>query len=87
MNNYELTVLVRNEADMDPVRKLLEGYEAKVTDETKWGKRDLAYPIEKETSAYYFTLQLGIAPNHIAEFKQKMNFDEKVLRYLMLKRS
>lgn len=85
MNTYELTVLVRNEADVNTVKQLLESFEASVKKEEKWGKRDLAYPIGKDTSAFYFTYTLEIDGTRIEDFKQKMNFEEKVMRYLMLK--
>lgn len=87
MNKYELTVIVRNEGDIEVVKKLLESYEGKITEEKKWGKRELAYPIKKETSAFYFTYQLEVGGSNISDFKKKLNFDDKVLRYLMLKRS
>ncbi len=86
MSTYELAVLVRNEADMDAVKKLLSSLDGKIVKETAWGQRDLAYPIEKETTAHYYFLDVEIERTKIAEFKQKMNFDEKVLRYLLLKR-
>jgi small subunit ribosomal protein S6 len=87
MNKYELTVIVRNEGDIEVVKKLLESYEGKIIEEKKWGKRELAYPIKKETSAFYFTYQLEVGGSNISDFKKKLNFDDKVLRYLMLKRS
>jgi small subunit ribosomal protein S6 len=87
MNKYELTVMVRNEGDVENVKKLLDTYEGKITEEKKWGKRELAYPIKKETSAFYFTYQMEVDRSNIFDFKKKLNFDEKILRYLMLKRS
>ena len=87
MNKYELTVMVRNEGDIENVKTLLETYKGKITEEKKWGKRELAYPVKKETSAYYFTYQMEVGGSEISDFKKKMNFDDKVLRYLLLKRS
>jgi len=87
MNKYELTVMVRNEGDIENVKTLLETYKGKITEEKKWGKRELAYPILKETSAFYFTYQLEVGGSDISDFKKKMNFDDKVLRHLLLKRS
>lgn len=87
MKSYELTVLVRQEADIETVTKLVEEFKGKVANEHKWGKRDLAYAIKKETAAFYFTYQLELDPSQISEFKKKMNYDEKVLRYLLLSRN
>lgn len=87
MGLYELAVLVRKEADLESVKELLNGAEAKVEKENNWGKRDLAYPIGKDTSAFYYFLDVTIDPSKIKELKTKMNFDERVLRYLLLKKN
>lgn len=87
MNKYELTVMVRNEADIENVKKLLESHSGKIIEEKKWGKRELAYPIKKETGAFYFTYQIELGGTNVSDFKKKLNFDDKILRYLMLKRS
>lgn len=86
MTPYELAVLVRSEADFSVVKDLLNQYEVSVEKETPWGKRPLAYPINKESEAYYYILDLKMDGSRIEELKKKMNFDEKVLRYLLLKR-
>ncbi|MCX7996477.1 MAG: 30S ribosomal protein S6 [Patescibacteria group bacterium] len=84
MKSYELTVLVRNEGDIEPVKKIVAGYKGEIVEETKWGKRELAYPIKKETEAFYFTYQLKLDPGIIADFKKKMNYEESIVRYLLL---
>jgi len=86
MNSYELTVIVRDEKDVDAVKAIIKEFEGKVEKEQKWGKRDLAYPIKKETSAFYFTYQVELVPKTIDEIKRKMNYDEKIIRYLLLGR-
>ncbi len=86
MNAYELTVIVRTEKDADAVKAIIKEFDAKVEKEQKWGKRDLAYPIKKETSAFYFTYQIGADPKTISDMKKKMNYDEKIIRYLLLSR-
>ncbi|MFW5704131.1 MAG: 30S ribosomal protein S6 [Patescibacteria group bacterium] len=86
MSTYELAVLVRKEADLENVKKLLSSANATIEKEDAWGKRELAYPIKKETQAYYYFLDVTVDGGAIEELKQKMNFDEKVLRYLLLTR-
>lgn len=86
MNSYELTVIVRNEKDVEAVKSIIKEFSGKVEKEQKWGKRDLAYPIKKETSAFYFTYELGLEPKSISDIKKKMNYDEKIIRYLLISR-
>lgn len=85
MENYELTFLVNNQADAKEVKTALDQFSAKVISEESWGKRALAYQINKLESAEYFTYKIQIAADKIEEFKIKLNFNEKVIRYLLLK--
>lgn len=84
MKSYELTVLVREEGDIESVKKMIADYRGRITGELKWGKRELAYPIKKESEAFYFTYQVKLNPEDVSDFKKKMNYDERVIRYLLL---
>lgn len=85
MDNYELTFLVNDAADAKEIKSTLESYSGKILEEKEWGKRALAYPIGKIEAAEYYTYRVQIDPSQIEEFKQKMNFNEKIIRYLLLK--
>lgn len=85
MENYELTFLVNDAADAKDVKSTLESFDGKIVEEKPWGKRALAYPIDKLESAEYFTYMIQIDPAKIEDFKTKMNFNEKIIRYLLLK--
>jgi small subunit ribosomal protein S6 len=82
---YELTFLLPEEAEVESIKKLLTSLDGKVTEEQKWGKRQLAYPIQKQMEAFYFTWMLDMPPQQMAELKRQLNFNEKLLRYLLLK--
>lgn len=84
MNAYEMTVLLSDEKDIKEVKELIEGSKSKIKSEKSWGKRNLAYPINKESTAYYITLELEIDPTQVTELKKKLNFNEKMIRYLLL---
>lgn len=64
---------------------MLEASSGTLQNEEKWGKRTLAYPINKETSAEYFTWKIEIGEANLNELKKKLNFNEKLIRYLILK--
>ncbi|MEO6508848.1 MAG: 30S ribosomal protein S6 [Patescibacteria group bacterium] len=85
MSKYEFTFLLPDEAEVEPIRTLIQSLEGKITEEQKWGKRQLSYPMKKLYQAFYFTWMLEIAPKQLAELKKKLNFNEKLLRYLLLK--
>lgn len=82
---YELTLLLPEEAEIKEIKELVTSLKGKVEKEEKWGKRSLVYPIKKNTSAYYFCFSLEIDQRNISELKKKLNFNEKLIRYLLLK--
>lgn len=82
---YELTFLLNEEAELKSIKELLESLEGKIVSEQSLGEKPLAYPIKKQNQAKYFTWKIQIKPNKLAEFKKKLNYNEKLLRYLLLK--
>lgn len=81
---YELTVLLKNEADLQIVKDLITSFKGKVEKEDKWGEKTLAYPIGKNKKAFYFNILISMEKKAVKEFKQKLNFNEKIIRYLLL---
>jgi len=51
-------------------------------DVVSWGKRTLAYPIQKNVQGYYVILQYETEPAALSEFERLIRLDESVLRHL-----
>jgi ribosomal protein S6 len=85
MDSYEFTFLVEDTKEAKNVKEILEAVSAKMVSENNMGKRALAYPINKLTSAEFFTWQIEIDKSKVNEFKQKLNFNENIVRYILLK--
>lgn len=85
MTQYELTFLLNEEAELKNLKTLITSLAGTVTKEDKWGERELAYSIKKNTSAVFYNWQITIDEKRINEFKKKLNFTEKMIRYLLLK--
>jgi len=85
MAQYELTFLLNEEAELKNLKTLIMSLEGTVTKEDKWGERELAYSIKKNTSAVFYNWQFTIEEKNINEFKKKLNFTDKMIRYLLLK--
>ncbi len=86
MNTYEFTFLVPETAATEKLEKAMESLKGKKLDGTSWGKRLLAYPINKKTDAHYFTWFIQMDRSNIAEFKKKLQYDKIVLRYLLIEK-
>jgi small subunit ribosomal protein S6 len=81
---YELTFLVKEEAEAKIVKDLIESCKGKVTKEDKWGEKTLAYTIKKNHTALFYNFEIEIDKKSVLDFKNKLNLNEKVLRYLLL---
>ncbi|OGK12497.1 30S ribosomal protein S6 [Candidatus Roizmanbacteria bacterium RIFCSPHIGHO2_02_FULL_37_15] len=85
MPNYELTLLLSDEEELKNIKDLINSLKGKIEKEEKWGGKTLAYPIKKNTSSNYYHWLLNLDQNNISELKKKLNFNEKLIRYLLLK--
>lgn len=83
---YEITFLTKEETELKNVKDLIESYKGEVTKEEKWGERTLAYSINKNRTAFFYNFQFEIDKKGVLELKNKLNLNEKVLRYLLLVR-
>ena len=81
---YELTLLTKEETELKNVKDLIASFKGKVTKEEKWGEKTLAYSIKKNHTALFYNFQFELEKKNILEFKNKLNFNEKILRYLLL---
>jgi len=91
-NKYEsvLVVSIKNgeEAADAVVNKFKELIEANATLENVdvWGKRKLAYLINKESEGYYVLFSFESAPEFTAELDRVYNITDGVLRSLIIKK-
>ena len=72
----------------DAVKQLLESLGATVTKEESWGKRRLAYEINKLNEGKYFLFHIDVADgsqNPFVEVEHRLHQNEKVLRYLTVR--
>ncbi len=81
---YDLTFLLNEESELENIRKLIEFLSGKILEEEKWGKKTLAYRIKKNTTAEFYCWKFEMEQKKINELRKKLNFNEKLLRYLLL---
>ena len=84
---YELAVLYRS--DLEPeldktgakTKKLITDTGGIILKEEVWGKRQLAYIIQKQTHALYIFYDLELEGSQLAKIEAALNIDEGILRY------
>lgn len=84
IKKYELAVVFKEEADYEMIRGLVlkAGFEISLEGETR--KMYLAYPINKETSAFFNFVQFMGDAEMIADFSKDLKLNPKVLRHLIV---
>ncbi len=94
MRRYETIFIVRPDLPDDVIDELIKRFGGIITDMKgivvaveRWGKRKLAYPINKERKGYYILMDLVGDSTVVTELEKKMKFDDNVLKYLSTKKA
>lgn len=90
MRNYELLVVTQpdlEEAAVTDVNTKIEGWisEAggKVEKTDNWGKRRLAYEINKQREGIYILYKFTMPPAFATELERRLRFLETVIRHMV----
>jgi len=84
MTKYEMTFLLNEESELKNIKETIESLSGKIVKENDLGKKILAYPIKKLNSARFYNFLIEIDKGKLLELKKKLNFNEKLIRYLLL---
>ena len=91
MHEYEIVYIFRSSLASEEIDGKLESFHARLTEQTgqisaveHWGKRQLAYPIDKERNGHYVVAQFEVEPTSLPEFERLLKLDEDLLRYLIV---
>ena len=92
MRHYEVVFLVHPDQS-EQVPAMIERYKAlvengggKIHRLEDWGRRQLAYPIQKLVKAHYVLLNIEVEQAVLAELTESFRFNDAVLRHLIMKR-
>lgn len=92
MKKYELALALSAKLEDEQRAALLEKIQAMITtagaaitNVDEWGKKQLAYEIQKMKEAYYYFIQFDGEATVPAELEEKLRIEESVLRYLCVK--
>lgn len=88
MRRYELMVMISDlidedafQATLERIRNVLSKQEGTVVDEADWGKRPLAYEINKRTHAYYAVFDVEITREGLDEVERQLKLNDDVVRF------
>ena len=90
MNKYEIALVVNAKvedevrtATVEKVKEYIASFGGTVTDIDEWGKKRLAYEIQKMNEGYYYFIHFDSAADVPGELEQKLRIMDNVLRYLI----
>ena len=92
MNKYELAVVISAKLEddartevLDKVKGLVERFGGTITEVDEWGKRRLAYEIQKMNEAFYYFVRFESGAAAPSEIEQRIRIMDGVIRYLCVK--
>ena len=90
-NTYEFAVLYHPDLEIDldkasnKVEKIIADNKGKITKTDNWGKRKLAYPINKQDFAVYVFYTIDMPPQNVLKVEQTFNITDEIIRFLITK--
>ena len=94
MNKYELALVISAKLDdntradvLERAKDYISRHGGTVGETEEWGKRKLAYEIQKEKEAYYYFVQFETEDSNCPnELEHRMRIMDNVLRYLVVRK-
>ncbi len=92
MNKYELAIIVSAKVEdearantIEKVKEYITRFGGTVTNVDEWGKKRLAYEIQKMKEAFYYFIQFESDATCPAEVESNVRIMEDVIRFLCVK--
>lgn len=92
LNQYETVIIVSTKLGEDGNAALVQKFKDRIAKHgtvesvDDWGKRRLAYPINKETEGYYTLINFTSVPDFTAELDRRYQIADGILRSLIIKK-
>ncbi|MHB8194234.1 MAG: 30S ribosomal protein S6 [Bellilinea sp.] len=93
MRDYELVFIIQPDLDEAGVKGIVEKVQGWITEAggtvakiDNWGKRRLAYQINKRREGQYVLVEMQIPPTFSSELERNLRFLEPVMRFSIILR-
>jgi small subunit ribosomal protein S6 len=91
--DYELVFILNPEVNeeetraiLDRVEQIVANYGGQVVKVNQWGRRRLAYPIQRHRDGNYIFIDMILTPETVVELERTLKVSEVVLRHMVTKR-
>ena len=93
MNKYELALEVKEKieddartATVEKAKEYIARFGGTVTEVEDWGKKRLAYEVQKMREGFYYFIQFDADPAVPAQVEQRVRIMDNVLRFLCVRK-
>lgn len=91
--DYEIAVVLRTDPNDEVINEgvnqvknwIEENEQGSVTKIDRWGRRKLAYEIDRQREGYYVFFYANIEAAHLPELERNLNLATDILRYLVVR--
>jgi small subunit ribosomal protein S6 len=89
LNQYEIAVLFDPQLEIDlskaeaKIGKIITENKGKITNTDNWGKKKLAYKIDKHDNAIYVFYTVELPGENVANVEKTLNITDEVIRFLI----
>ena len=92
MDKYEIMFIVKTTLEekavketVESLNKVITDMKGKITSSKDMGQRELAYPINKEVSGFYYVFNFEANNDIINELNRKSRINENIIRHMIIK--
>lgn len=92
MNKYETIIIINSNLEEEAVKSVV----SKVTDliakhgtvesTEEWGKKKLAYPIQKQLEGYYVLFNFSSNSEFIEELERVYNITDEIIKHIVVRK-
>lgn len=93
MKRYEVVAIVKADLAEDDLTAIIERSQTIITDRKgviakveKWGKRRLAYEINKQKDGFYFLIDFAGDGPIVDEIERNFKIDDRILKFMTVKK-
>jgi small subunit ribosomal protein S6 len=90
MRTYEIVIIANPELDEESLNGIIEKVSSWITDGggeiekvDHWGKRKLAYQIQKQREGDYYLITAKMKPGAVKEFNSNIKYVENIIRSMV----
>jgi len=93
MNKYETIIIVDPKLDDEACNAVAEKFSNMITSANgtveaveAWGRRKLAYPIQKNAEGYYVKIDFTSSSEFVGELTRVYNITDEVIKHIVVKK-